>query len=92
MDTSKFVKVGKMVSTPGALRLCQDNGVSPFDYISKHATGDWGNLCEDDIQANVDAIAYGGRVFSKYEIGDDAIYVITEADRSSTCVLLPSEY
>ena len=59
----------------------------------RHIVGDWGECCEEDKQANEDALAQGERLLSVYRTSkDEKIWVITEADRSSTCVLLPEEY
>ena len=58
-----------------------------------HAAGRWGDLCDEDKAMNDDAVKLGGRVFSAYRLRDcKKIWVITEADRSSTTVLLPEEY
>ena len=66
--------------------------VNPLLLIGRHVSGDYGDLDDDDRQANVDALKHGLRVFSVYQIGGERFYCITEADRSSTCLLLPSEY
>jgi len=64
-----------------------------MEFISRHLKGDWGECCEEDRQANEDALQNGERLFSVYRTAKGAkIWVITEADRSSTCVLLPGEY
>jgi hypothetical protein len=68
--------------------------------ISRHHRGDWGDCCEEDKQLNDDALQNSTRIFSvyllpedlKWVFRDDKIWIITEADRSSTTVLLPSEY
>jgi hypothetical protein len=64
-------------------------------FLFRHLTGDWGDLCDEDKQANERAISdpYGARILSKYALstGED-IYIITEADRSATTLLLTSEY
>ena len=61
--------------------------------LKRHHTGDWGDLCDEDKQANEGALIHGDRILSHYKLGDGKrIYIITEADRSSTCVLLPEEY
>ena len=97
--------LGSLVATPGALELLAQHGVEPAALLTRHLSGDWGQLSRDDAQANDDAVKHGDRVFSAYVLpvratgepeGDaasgDRVWVITEADRSSTCVLLPSEY
>lgn len=64
-------------------------------YIRRHASGDWGDLAEEDRKANMDALHHGNRLLSVYHTGlggDDRFWIITEADRSSTTLLLPSEY
>jgi hypothetical protein len=86
--------LGQLVITQAALRLLEQCGIPPLDLIGRHVTSDFGDLCRDDIDANLHAIKTGLRLLSKYPIGShgDAVYVITEADRSSTCILLADEY
>ena len=85
--------LGQIVATPGALELLEENGQAAAEFIARHHSGDWGNLDEHDRQANNDALKDGSRLFSAYKVKNDhKIWVITEADRSSTCVLLPSDY
>ena len=82
--------LGKVFATPGAIAL----GVDLAAYLRRHHCGDWGDaLCEDDKQANVDALEHGARLLSCYKTPKgDRLYVITESDRSTTTVLLPEEY
>ena len=93
--TALFV-LGQTVGTPGALNLLQRLGVNPLALLQRHVSGDWGDLEPEDVQANQEALRTGGRIFSAYRLGpEDAqgkIWVITEADRSATCLLLPEEY
>ena len=91
MAIEKF-NLGQVVATPGALEVLGEAGRSPVEFLSRHVRGDWGELCEEDRQANEDALHSGGRLFSAYSVDEVRIWVITEADRSSTCVLLPEEY
>jgi hypothetical protein len=85
--------LGQVVATPGALELLEVTGQSPSQFIARHHSGDWGDaLCDEDKQLNDAALQDGSRLFSAYKLGKGKIWVITEADRSSTCVLLPSEY
>jgi hypothetical protein len=84
--------LGEVVVTPGALRLLTERGEHPFDYLARHATGDWGDLDEHDRRQNQIALREGLRVFSSYETTAGHCWVITEADRSVTTILLPEEY
>ena len=84
--------LGRVVATPGALETILDAGDDPFDYIARHATGDWGDLCDFDRRQNEIALREGYRVFSSYEVPAGRVWVITEADRSVTTILLPEEY
>lgn len=86
--------VGQTVATPGALQLMNDNGINPSTLIYRHLQGDYGDLCPEDIKANQDALRTGSRIFSSYVINDqnDKIWLITEADRTLTTLLLPEEY
>ncbi len=85
--------LGQTVATPGALELLETIGRTPSEFISKHQSGDWGDLCDEDRQTNDAALKHGSRIFSSYNLNDDQkLWIITESDRSSTCVLLPSEY
>jgi hypothetical protein len=85
-------KLGTVVATPAALRFCQQHQVSPLSLVDRHASGDWGELSIKDVQANVEAVQHDLRVLSSYAIDGVKVWVITEADRSSTCVLLADEY
>jgi hypothetical protein len=84
-------QLGQIVATPGALELLESK--APNEFIARHVSGDWGDLCDEDRQANNEALKDGSRIFSSYDLNDgQKIWVITEADRSSTTLLLPSEY
>jgi hypothetical protein len=84
--------LGEVVVTPGTLRLLTERGEHPFDYLARHATGDWGDLDEHDRRQNQIALREGLRVFSSYETTAGRCWVLTEADRSVTTILLPEEY
>jgi hypothetical protein len=85
--------LGQVVATPGALGALRRSSHSPGEFLTKHARGEWGDLDDHDTAANWTALREGGRILSSYmtRLGD-IIWVITEADRSSTCLLLPGEY
>tara|TARA_R110002111_G_scaffold100976_6_gene156497 strand:+ start:58619 stop:58909 length:291 start_codon:yes stop_codon:yes gene_type:complete len=85
--------LGQVVATPGALELLESVSKAPSEFIARHHKGDWGDaLCDEDKQLNNDALKDGSRLFSAFTVGNDKLWVITEADRSSTTLLLPSEY
>jgi hypothetical protein len=91
MRTPRF-KLGALVATPAALEVLEKARVSVWSLVSRHVSADFGEVDEHDRQANEDAIASGERILSAYTVGGERIWTITEADRSSTCVLLASEY
>ena len=81
--------LGYTVATPAVMAL----GIDLASYMRRHHCGDWGDLTEEDKKANEDALVHGDRILSHYKLGGGRrIYIITEADRSSTCILLPEEY
>ena len=82
-----------VVSTPGAAALLVSSEVHTRDIIERHQSGDWGELYPEDCALNDDAVKYGDRILSVYTLGvGERLWVITEADRSATTLLLPSEY
>ena len=85
--------LGHIVATPGALEAISASGEDVLDYLERHQQGDWGEVCEEDRQENELSLKNGWRILSAYTLKTGVvIWVITEADRSSTCVLLPEEY
>jgi len=84
--------LGKVVATPGAINLLSEAGEDAFGYLARHATGDWGQLCAFDRRQNEVALRTGERVLSSYPVGERRIWIITEADRSVTTILLPEDY
>ena len=85
--------LGRIVSTPAALEVIAKSGQSPEFFLAKHVSGDWGEVCDEDKRLNDEALVNGDRLLSAYRtLRGVKIWVITEADRSSTCCLLPSEY
>ena len=92
MSKAKFM-LGQVVATPGALEALEESGQSPSDCLCRHVQGNWGEVCREDQQLNDQALIDGSRLLSAYRsLKGVKVWVITEADRSSTCVLLPSEY
>lgn len=85
--------LGRTVATPGALSVLEDSAVTSLDLLQRHASGDWGDICDEDAQANEAALEGGLRLMSVYKEGlSEPLWVITEADRSSTTILRPEEY
>ena len=91
--------LGRVTATPGALLLLTASGGDVFALLLRHSQGDWGNLTPDDAAANDAALLDGGRLLSAYELGGDGrsheagrVWILTEADRSFTTLLLPEEY
>ncbi len=84
--------LGQTLTTPGALVVMQGMDISPVSLLSRHQRGDWGNLDQDDKEANDSALKTEARIFSAYIFDTVKLWVITEADRSATTILLPEEY
>jgi hypothetical protein len=84
--------LGRVVATSGALKLLSEASEDLFNFLARHATGDWGNLCAFDRRQNEIALREGYRVLSSYDIPTGRVWIITEADRSVTTILLPEDY
>ena len=91
----QLFQLGQIVCTVSIQHLIEKEKLSSLDLftlLSRHAIGDWGDLCEEDVQANQAALNEGDRLLSSYTVNKTKIWIITEADRSVTTVLLPSDY
>lgn len=85
--------LGRIVATPGALEALESNEQQVMELLQRHVVLDPGELDEEDQQTNEDAVAHGERILSSYLLKDSTkIWIITEADRSATTILLPDEY
>ena len=85
--------LGQVLSTPGALEAFTEAGQKPLELLTRHVTGDWGDLCEEDKEENDFSVERQLRILSAYVLPTGVeVWVITEADRSATTFLLPSEY
>lgn len=85
--------LGLLKATPAALTLMKTAGINPASLLARHHRGDWGELDAADWRINDEHLVHGGRIVSNYPIDDlDAIWIITEADRSVTTLLLPADY
>jgi len=89
---AKFL-LGQIVATPGALAAFEDARDNPMPYLYRHVSGDWGEVSPVDAAENELSLREGFRTISAYTINEGVkIWIITEADRSSTTILLPEEY
>ncbi|HEX7933050.1 MAG TPA: hypothetical protein VF573_08250 [Paraburkholderia sp.] len=85
--------MGRPAITPAAQAVLDEAGISGGLLLARHIHGDWGDLPVEDQTANELALLKGNRLLSSYALpGDGKIWIITEADRSATTLLLPDEY
>ena len=107
MSNAPRFALGQLVATPGAMELLEQTGFSALALVSRHVHGDWGDCCDEDKTTNEAAVRQRMRVMSVYRLVDaeallqtpqdkrsslPTLWIITEADRSATTLLLPSEY
>lgn len=85
--------LGQVLATPGALELLETHQLTALTFMLRHVSGDWGDICAEDRRSNADALQYGYRLMSVYVLSKaERLWIITEADRSRTTLLLPEEY
>ena len=85
--------LGRVGATPGALRALEQAEQLPAEFLDRHVHGDWGEVPEEDKQENAFSVEHGFRILSAYTTSaGEKIWIITEADRSATTILLPEEY
>ena len=85
--------LGQIVATPGTLQALEDSQQSAIEFLNRHVSGDWGELDAEDRKENELSLKEGFRILSAYILkSNQKIWIITEADRSSTTILLPEEY
>jgi hypothetical protein len=90
---SAVLELGEVVATPGALEALAEARVEPRVLLARHQSGDRGEIPPEDARENVRSLEHGWRVLSSYPLSTGArVWILTEADRSSTCLLAPSEY
>jgi len=86
-------ELGQIVATPGALAALKKAGQQPGEFLTRHINRDWGDLDEEDRKENQYSLEHGFRLLSAYKTNaGDRLWIITEADRSVTTLLLPEEY
>lgn len=91
-DAPAGFELGGVYATAAATEAIERAGQSPGDFIRRHAAGDWGEVCAEDAAENELSLRKGYRLLSVYHAGDRKLYVITEADRSATTLMLAGEY
>ena len=85
--------LGRVLATPGVLLALEKAGQQPQEFLDRHASGDWGEVDSHDAEENEISLHSGLRLLSSYTTGaGDRLWIITEADRSATTLLLPEEY
>jgi hypothetical protein len=94
LSSVPLFRLGQIVATPGSLALLEQTQTDVIDLLIRHVKGDWGVVCDADARLNDQAVTDGTRVISSYELGDrrEKLWIITDADRQATTVLLPAEY
>ena len=89
----RLFSLGQVVATPGALEAMDQYAINATDLIQRHQSGDWGNVPPSDAEENMRSVENGWRILSSYSLSEEqSIWIITEADRSVTTLLLPEEY
>lgn len=90
----QLFELGAVVATAGVAAWMEEEGldVEVANRLCRHVSGEWGEVCEEDAATNEEALQYGNRIMSVYTVRGVKIWIITEADRSSTTVLFPDEY
>ena len=86
------VPLGAVYVTPGIVETFGEDFAEVLAALRRHENGDWGAVCDEDAAENDSALTFGERILSAYETEHGSIWIITEADRSATTVLLPAEY
>ncbi len=85
--------LGRIVSTPGCLEAFRQSGEEPLTYLTRHLAGDWGDVCEEDKLENERSLVNGWRILSAYTLKTGVkFWIITEATREVTTILLPGDY
>ena len=84
--------LGQTVATPGALEALIEANQIPLALLARHASGDWGEVCDDDKECNNAALEDGCRLLSAYTLTTGVkVWIITEWEHSETTILLPIE-
>ena len=84
--------LGQIVATPAVVSHFNEHRQSILPLLRRHVSGDWGELCAEDKAENALSVQQGFRILSRYTVAGEAVWLITEADRSVTTALFPNEY
>ncbi len=85
--------LGQIITTPGAVAAFAATGERPFPLLARHQQGDWGDISAEDAAENGLSVTHSFRILSAYPLKNGTgIWILTEADRSATTILLPDEY
>ena len=84
--------LGRIVATAGVADHINQHGINPLEFLRRHVSGDWGDVPPEDAQENEFAVSRHLRLMSSYLMAGERVWIITEADRSVTTLLFPSEY
>lgn len=85
--------LGQTYMTPGAEEALMIAGQTGIEFLRRHMSNDWGELSAEDVRENELSLKEGFRLLSAYRtVKGQKLWIITEADRSATTILLPSEY
>jgi hypothetical protein len=86
-------ELGLATITPQALEVLGSLEISPSELLERHASGDWGDVPAEDARENEYSLKHGLRLLSSYSLpGGERVWILTESDRSCTCILTPREY
>lgn len=92
-ENKVLFSLGQIFLTVGAREALEEANQNAMEFLAKHSTGNWGDVCEDDRKENELSLKEGFRILSSYKTKlGEKIWVITEADRSSSTILLPEDY
>ena len=92
-NTKQLCPLGQIVTTPAALATIEKAGQVPREFLRRHASDDWGDLCPEDRRENQFSLEHGFQIFSSYRTdAGDELWVITDNHFSITTILLPQEY
>ena len=94
MQYNPQFQMGRIVCTNGVEELMDLHDLDLRPYLMRHCRGDWGELCDEDRALNDSVMKENrtGQLMSSWSIMGRSFWIITNADRSSTTALLPSEY